>query len=275
MARKRDRDRALTTRTEPPWIVRGTHDSPAYKQLLGLFERERLEAGYTDYDLFRRWLEVMWAFLNIPTKPQEFLTAMEQYSDHDKQVLDRISEAYVAAGEEIGWGDILGALFQEMKGGMGRARAGQFFTPWNIALFMAQMNCLSKEMLDDPHHKAECPSDCAVVHPILVSDPCCGSGVMFLAMAAAVAQQHGPEYVRRLAFYGQDIDQTCVLMAQVQLRINDLDGYMLAVRRAQQAAGVERLRQVWRAMAAVDLTGPASVEPTTRPTLFVPRDRAA
>ena len=39
-----------------------------------------------------------------------------------------------------GWSDVLGATFEGMgKRGLGSARAGQFLTPWNVSLMMAQM----------------------------------------------------------------------------------------------------------------------------------------
>jgi len=58
--------------------------------------------------------------------------------------------------------------------------------------------------------------------PISICDPCCGSGVMFLAAASAI-----PEWITSLGlvqFFGCDIDQGCVLMARIQCRLYGLNG---------------------------------------------------
>ena len=55
------------------------------------------------------------------------------------------------------------------------------------------------------------------LEPITLSDPCCGSGIMFLAAARrfpAWAVQAGI-----VQFYGMDIDATCVRMAQTNLTL--------------------------------------------------------
>ena len=63
------------------------------------------------------------------------------------------------------------------------------------------------------------------VNPVTIHDPACGSGVMFLAAASAIPQwMLDWGFVR---FYGQDIDQTCVQMAKVNMMLYGLNGYSL------------------------------------------------
>lgn len=58
--------------------------------------------------------------------------------------------------------------------------------------------------------------------PVRVLDPCCGSGVMFLAGAF-----NTPAWIVQsglVQFYGMDIDQTCVRMARCNVMIYGLNG---------------------------------------------------
>ena len=61
--------------------------------------------------------------------------------------------------------------------------------------------------------------------PITVMDPCCGSGVMFLAAASVV-----PQWMVQMGliqFYGADIDMTCVKMARLNCMLYGMNGYLL------------------------------------------------
>jgi len=58
-----------------------------------------------------------------------------------------------------------------------------------------------------------------------VCDPAVGSGVMLLAFAKVVHDELGRSGVSKLRLYGTDIDQRCVLMCRIQLRMNALDTF--------------------------------------------------
>ena len=58
--------------------------------------------------------------------------------------------------------------------------------------------------------------------PITILDPCCGSGIMFLAAA-----YHMPAWIVQgglVQFYGMDIDRTCVDMARANVALYGLNG---------------------------------------------------
>jgi len=58
--------------------------------------------------------------------------------------------------------------------------------------------------------------------PVKISDPCCGSGIMFLAAAF-----HTPAWIVQsglVQFYGMDIDATCVRMARINVMLYGLNG---------------------------------------------------
>ena len=68
--------------------------------------------------------------------------------------------------------------------------------------------------------------DCPCVQEkgcITVCDPAVGSGVMLLAFAKVVHAEMGRPALSKVRFYGTDIDQRCVLMCRIQLRMNGLD----------------------------------------------------
>ena len=58
-----------------------------------------------------------------------------------------------------------------------------------------------------------------------VCDPAVGSGVMLLAYGKVVHDAFGRDGTNRLRLYGMDVDQRCVAMCRIQLRMNGLDGF--------------------------------------------------
>lgn len=151
--------------------------------------------------------------------------------------------------------DVLGSVYMEL---CANPHSGQFFTPWHVAAFMAEVTVqdgeaevferlrqaaraackrddvnaqvLSAAIIagtvlpqDQPELHAEhfarqvLPRIAGDLEPITICDPCCGSGIMFLAAVRrfpAWAVQAGI-----VQFYGMDIDATCVRMAQTNLML--------------------------------------------------------
>jgi hypothetical protein len=70
--------------------------------------------------------------------------------------------------------------------------------------------------------------------PILMEEPCIGSGIMVLAAASQY-----PEWAVKLnlvRFYGQDIDPICVRMAKINCHLYGLNGYALRLAEAVNVA---------------------------------------
>lgn len=138
---------------------------------------------------------------------EEMYHQVRQRGGYRREELLEFARGQAIVMREAGHGyhDILGPTYQELGSRHRRAGLGQFFTPWSVALMMAEMT------LGDPEPKPD-------GSPITVLDPACGAGVMLLA-AADVVERKAPMMLAlgQVAFYGQDLDRTCCRMAELNL----------------------------------------------------------
>ena len=102
--------------------------------------------------------------------------------------------------------DVLGPLYMDLASRGGRAQLGQYFTPWPISQAMAKM--ISGDSLPDsgPLYRA--------------CDPASGSGVMLLAFANEILEQHGTTGLLRLSITACDLDPYCARMCATQIIAN-------------------------------------------------------
>ena len=101
--------------------------------------------------------------------------------------------------------DFLGTLYHTL--GLHQQQKGQFFTPYDISRFMAEILFADSD-LDELKDKKY----------IKVNDPACGAGALLIAYANA-AKKHGINYQKDVLFMAQDIDQTAALMCYIQLSL--------------------------------------------------------
>lgn len=188
-------------------------NSPEFRELMKAFERNRVFPHLHSYDLFRNWLEAVWAFCEAYRDPEGYRNTLDRYTAVEGAEFARIMGVYTDAVEKFPFRDILGELFMRLD--VHSARAGQFFTPWPVALMMAQMQ-FDRETFEAKAREAGA---------VTVCDPAVGSGVMLLAFASVVHAELGWTGVGQLRLYGQDIDQRCVLMCRIQIRFNGLDEF--------------------------------------------------
>jgi methylase of polypeptide subunit release factors len=184
-----------------------------FKELLKGFENNHVFAHMHPYDLYRQWLEAVWALLEMPLNPQEFKATLDRYTYEQGQELGRLFNLYLLAVEELPFRDILGTLFMRLD--IKSVQAGQYFSPWPIAEMMARMTFDRDSFLETVRARGA----------VSVCDPACGSGVMLLAFAKVVHDCFGREGTDKLRLYGMDIDVRCVNMCRIQLRMNGLDGF--------------------------------------------------
>ncbi len=173
--------------------------------------------------------------------------------------------------------DILGHVFMEYT--RPALHHGQYMTPWNIARLMseclhphgpdevyarlkqacqhpdnalAQATLLAGLVIEDPDEARRwfinrvVPAAIAHYSPIAVCDPCVGSGVMLLAMAAS----YEPWMVQMglVQFYGQDVDPLLARLARTNCLLYGLNGYTLAL-----AEAVGEALKAWEQSPAVAL----------------------
>lgn len=200
---------------------------PGYRPFLRALERGT--GRYDAREFFTRWLETTSLFLNAIVERDAFYQHIATLERPDLEVRDAALTAFVALAEQADWGDVLGPVYQEL--GCANARAGQAFTPWSLAYMMATMQMGNADDLRQQFEEKGRLSVC---------DPCCGSGVMLLAAAAAVRDTLGYAFVDKLDLYGQDLDARCVQMTRVQLRINGLDGVGRSLRWASRMEALLR-----------------------------------
>jgi hypothetical protein len=98
--------------------------------------------------------------------------------------------------------------------------------------------------------------------PIKVLDPCVGSGVMLLAVASQFPRW--ATHYNLVQFYGMDIDQTCVRMANINMMVYCLNSYGILMEEAgYYAIQALQLRQEAEKLASsLDRT---RLEPKTGP----------
>jgi len=181
------------------------------KELLMGLENNHVFPHKHSYDLYRDWLEAVWAFLNIPAEPEAYKKTLDRYTREQGEELGRLFSLYAQAAEELRFQDILGELFMQLD--LKSVRAGQFFTPWHIAEMMARMQFGPKPFQETVERQGY----------VSVMDPAVGSGVMLLAFAKVVHDALGWDGLAKLRLYGTDIDERCILMCRIQLRMNCLD----------------------------------------------------
>jgi len=147
--------------------------------------------------------------------------------------------------------DLLGDIYM-FWGWPDRAK-GQYFTPYDLAFMMAKMTLeadadkLCRKAVADAidksiYHEVWGASGASMtmpgkedlmlfmlpmvyqhLQPVLIQEPCIGSGVMMLAAAAVCPRWAVDSAV--VQFWGSDIDPDCVLMSKVNFMLYGLNGY--------------------------------------------------
>lgn len=98
------------------------------------------------------------------------------------------------------YGDHLGDIYMELSGG--KKAAGQYFTPYDVSRFMAEITVGQKDLSGDKI--------------LTFNEPCCGSGGLIIATADAL-NERGFNYTNNAVFVANDIDRNCVLMCYLQM----------------------------------------------------------
>jgi type I restriction-modification system DNA methylase subunit len=145
-------------------------------------------------------------------REDQYLQLIRRYEKDDQRRFPVMAQAVIEALEENPWQDFLGSMFMRLN--LGSHWHGQFFSPYHICQFMADI-CDSG--LKDEIQKKGWTSVC---------DPCCGAGVMLIAFAETCMKQE-VNYQEHVIFAAQDIDMTAGLMCYIQLSLLGCPGYVI------------------------------------------------
>lgn len=147
---------------------------------------------------FERFLDIILAALE--RREDDYMSLIKGL---DKRELDAYAEIYGVLSNYFldgNYGDPLGNFYQT---NFSYGRNGEYYTPWHIAYFMAEIMNPTPEQT--------------------VCDPTCGSGIMLLAARCVIHQKYGwfasSRYGRNL--YGMDISSKAVKMAKINLYLTD------------------------------------------------------
>lgn len=144
---------------------------------------------------FRRDAELEKRFFEIAAK----------YSHEDFVRFARMLAEVANELDENGPSDVLGEVYMSLE--LGNKWKGQFFTPYPVSKFMAEITF--------PGTAAE---EVEAKGFVTVSEPACGSGGMVIA-AAHVLKEREVNYQTSMHATCTDVDLKCVHMAYVQLSL--------------------------------------------------------
>ena len=145
-------------------------------------------------------------------REETYKTLAKKYSAAEMEKMSEMLAIMVTALDENPDQDFLGELFMLLN--LGNDHAGQFFTPYHVCEFTAELN--AEKAASEVEEKGW----------ISVSDPACGAGAMLVAYAN-ICRKKGINYQTGVFFVGQDIDFTVGLMCYLQLSLLGCAGYIV------------------------------------------------
>lgn len=191
------------------------------KMFLGTIEKFRYQ--HNIYDVFRDWTELAAAEVHqlpyhagVCAKDEAFERVEQEYLDTAKKYQ---KEDFDTFGELLGitrlalttkHQDFLGQCYMRLE--VNNTRAGQYFTPYEVSLLLAQMNLTDVESMID-HNGGW----------FTLLEPACGSGGMVIA-AAEVLQRKQIDGGWCMWFSATDIDRLCANMTYIQAGLLGLTG---------------------------------------------------
>ncbi|HUQ68567.1 MAG TPA: N-6 DNA methylase [Planctomycetaceae bacterium] len=178
---------------------------PETQLVFDLIEETSRRSGVSRGQAFEDFLHMSLCALSGGLMEEQYLVTVKKHSDgtKGKRGCDSIAHAFGALVDamENTRKDILGDIFQ---GAITYGEAGQFMTPEPVCQMMARMTIEGADEKSTGRRT--------------VSDPCCGSGRMLLAVA---------ELQPHWEFVGQDVDLRCVRMTAINFALRNLYGHVI------------------------------------------------
>ena len=144
-------------------------------------------------------------------REKRYFEIIGRYRPEEQKVFPQLMETLVNALDENQDQDFLGDLFMALE--MGSHWKGQFFTPYNVCKFTAEIQC---------HDAQEKVKERGWIS---INDPACGAGALIIAARNVFARDGiGSD---RVLFVAQDIDRVAGLMCYIQLSLLGCAGYVV------------------------------------------------
>ena len=186
------------------------HTSPQVEEIIRAIDKVnwRIDHGRLIADIFEcsaLALSNKFDFISYDKREKRYLEIIKNYLPQEQKTISEIAgKIFTLLSSQVFEGvykDYLGELF--MNCNLGNKKTGQFFTPYDVSKFCAELS-LDTENLGDKI--------------INLNDPTCGSGGMMIA-AIDVLNRRGVNYTRNCFVDCGDIDIRCVHMAYLQLSL--------------------------------------------------------
>lgn len=174
-------------------------------------------------------------FTQYDKREERYKQIMSGYKHEERQLIAEIFGKIFALLSSVVYdngvfNDYLGDLF--MKCNQGSKQNGQFFTPYHISHFMAEIT-----ITDDKIKKGEI---------LTINDCCCGGGGMLIAALDVLKNNYNVNYAMDCFIDAGDIDERCVHMTYLQLSLAGVPAII-----KHQDALTRKLYGVWKTPAYI------------------------
>lgn len=133
---------------------------------------------------------------------QKYLNIIKTYKKEQAEDFSKLL-VFLVLGLEQEPQDFLGQVFMSLN--LGSQANGQYFTPYSVCKFMAEINFAEFESF--PNNQL-----------ITLSEPCCGSGALIIAFAQTL-KEHNINYQQNLFVEAIDVSEMCFKMTYIQLSL--------------------------------------------------------
>lgn len=149
-------------------------------------------------------------------REERYLSIIKKYSKKEQMMFPEMLALLVMHYEEYGFCDLLGEIYMLLE--IGRKNKGQFFTPYDVSLMMANIT-LEKKMLSKTVKEKGFAS---------INDSACGAGSTLIACVDLCQNKLFKKHNWQNHIYcvGQDIDEITAFMCYIQLSLLGIPGYV-------------------------------------------------
>lgn len=168
---------------------------------------QSLDRSKRIYEVFKDFLTLSTctlaqSFYRSDEIEQIYLETVNRYTKKQAEEFSKLL-AFLVLGLEQAPQDFLGQVFMSLN--LGSQANGQYFTPYSVCKFMAEINFTEIESFQNNQL-------------ITLSEPCCGSGALIIAFAQTL-REHNINYQQNLFVEAIDISEMCFKMTYIQLSL--------------------------------------------------------